>query len=175
MTSSFSSFPSHFSTFPDNEPGPSSRQSDSEPSREKRKQSSRTKRKERSGSREVDKERRKERERLRDKGVKKDDSREKHRRKDKERVREKDRERERDDDGGKSKHNHRDSDRFKHLSFDNLEFDRQKADVDLKKHDESFKIFFTDIKGDNLCLQYGGIYAGDVPKYRLHHGMLLLK
>ena len=49
---SFSSFPS-FSTFPNVEPGPSSRNSDSEPSQKKRKsdQVSRTRRKERSESR----------------------------------------------------------------------------------------------------------------------------
>jgi len=32
--------------------------------------------------------------------------------------------------------------------------------------------FFTDTKGNNLHLQYGSLYARDVPKYRLHHGAL---
>ena len=32
--------------------------------------------------------------------------------------------------------------------------------------------FFTVTKGDNLYLQYGSLYARDVPKYRLHRGVL---
>jgi len=170
MASSFSSFPS-FSTFPDIEPGPSSRHSDSEPSQKRRKsdQVSRTKRKERSESREVNKERRKKREPLTEKGRKRDGNWDRHKPKGKECVKEKDSER---DDGHKSKHNHRDNDRYKHLSIDNLTSDQQKADVDLKNHDESYKIFFTDTKGDSLYLQYGSLYARDVPKYRLHHGVL---
>ena len=170
MTSSFLSFPS-FSTFAGVDHGTSGRNSDSEPS-QKRKRSdevSRTGRKERSESQEVDKERRKKREPLTEKGRKRDGNRDRHKHKDRERVKEKDSER---DDGRKSKHNHRDNDRYKHLSIDNLTYDQQKVDVDLKNHDESYKIFFTDTKGDNLYLQYGSLYARDVPKYRLYHGVL---
>lgn len=171
MASSFSSFPS-FPTFPDVEPCQSSRKSDSESSQKRRKydQVSRTRRKERNKSREVDTERRKKPEPLVDRGGKRDGNRDRHKHKDKERVKEKDSER---DDGHKSKRNHRDNDRYKHLSFD-LTFDQQKADTGLKIHDEFHKIFFTDTKGDNLYLQYGSLYARDVPKYRLHHGVLHL-
>ena len=43
-------------------------------------------------------------------------------------MKEKDSER---DDGRKSKHNHRDDDRYKHLSID-VTLDQQKADLDFK-------------------------------------------
>ncbi|KAF5356140.1 hypothetical protein D9756_004075 [Leucocoprinus leucothites] len=186
MTSSFSSFPSSFSTFPDLDPGPS-RQSDSEPSREKKRKhekSSRTPDKggerDRSRSRERDGEKRKGHDRPRDKDRKKekerghDGNRERHRHKDKERARDGDREHERDIER-RSKRRHRGHDekdrskrRAKSPFLDELQ--RQRFDADLKKHDDSYRIFFTDTKGDPLILQYGGIYAGDVPKYRLHHG-----
>jgi len=171
MTSSFLSFPS-FSTFPDVDHGTSSRNSDSEPSQKRRKsdQVSRAGRKERSESQEVDKERQKKRKPLTEKGRKRDGNRDRHKHKDKERVKEKEKDSERND-GRKSKYN-RDNDEYKHLSIDNLTSDQQKADVDLKNHDESYKIFFTDTKGDNLYLQYGSLYARDVPKYRLYHGVL---
>jgi len=59
---------------------------------------------------------------------------------------------------GASKHNHRDDDRYKHLSID-VTSDQQKADLDFKNHNESYKIFFTNTKGDNLYLQYGILYV----------------
>ena len=65
-----------------------------------------------------------------------------------------------------------DDDRYKYLSIDNLTSDQQKADVDFKNHNESYKFFFTVTKGNNLYLQYRSLYARDVPKYRLHRGVL---
>ena len=52
-------------------------------------------------------------------------------------MKEKDGER---DDGRKSKHNHRDDDRYKHLSID-VTLDQLSADLDFKNHNESYKIF----------------------------------
>jgi len=42
------------------------------------------------------------------------------------------------------------SNRYKHLFIDN---------VDFKNHNESYKIFLTDTKGDNFYLQYGILYV----------------
>ncbi|KAF9455047.1 DUF1740-domain-containing protein [Macrolepiota fuliginosa MF-IS2] len=42
--------------------------------------------------------------------------------------------------------------------------------VDLPKHDEAYRLYITDTKGDPLTLQYGGLYTGDVPRYRLYRG-----
>ena len=33
------------------------------------------------------------------------------------------------------------------------------------------RFFYSDPKGDLLNIQYGGLYAGDIPKYRLVGGM----
>ncbi|KAJ3569428.1 hypothetical protein NP233_g5061 [Leucocoprinus birnbaumii] len=194
MTSSFSSFPSAFSSFPDLEPGPSNRQSDSEPPRDKKRKHEKStkpkdkeRRRDRSRSRERDKERRKERERSSDRDGRKrekekerwHESRERHKQKDKDRTREKDKERERDKEHKlKRKHRVYDDDGEKSkprtqapsLEEFELEFERQKFAADPRAHDDSYKIFFTDTKGDSLTLQYGGIYAGDIPRYRLHRG-----
>jgi hypothetical protein len=49
--------------------------------------------------------------------------------------------------------------------------ERKKAEEDLarrtRQQDVSRPTFFSDKKGDQLNLQYGGIYSGDVPKYHL--------
>ncbi|KXN83909.1 hypothetical protein AN958_00989, partial [Leucoagaricus sp. SymC.cos] len=74
----------------------------------------------------------------------------------------KDKERKRVRSRSRSKGRERDREKRK-------EWDRR-IDADLKKHDDLSRIYFADTKGDPLILQYGGIYAGDVPRYRLHHG-----
>jgi hypothetical protein len=49
--------------------------------------------------------------------------------------------------------------------------ERKKAEEDLarrtRQQDVSQPTFFSDKKGDQLNLQYGGIYSRDVPKYHL--------
>jgi len=57
-----------------------------------------------------------------------------------------------------SKHNHQDDDRYKHLSI-NITSNQQKADLDFKNHNESYKSSFTDTKGNNLYLQYSILYV----------------
>lgn len=49
--------------------------------------------------------------------------------------------------------------------------ERLKAEEDsarrTRQQDDSRPVFFSDKKGDPLSMQYGGIHAGDVPKYHL--------
>lgn len=47
--------------------------------------------------------------------------------------------------------------------------ERLKAEEDRKRTDEK-PVYFSDRKGDNLNVRYGGLHAGDVPKYRLYAG-----
>src|ERR1700734_4217273 len=46
------------------------------------------------------------------------------------------------------------------------EDERLKAHEDRERKDAP-PVFYTDRKGDHLNLSYGGLHAGDVPKYRL--------
>jgi hypothetical protein len=39
-----------------------------------------------------------------------------------------------------------------------------------KQHKETSTVFYSDRKGDHLNVRYGGLHAGDVPKYRLVGG-----
>ena len=52
---------------------------------------------------------------------------------------------------------------------------RAKEDQNEKQQDltkvEFNRFFYSDRKGDLLNIQYGGLHAGDIPKYRLVGGM----
>jgi hypothetical protein len=48
--------------------------------------------------------------------------------------------------------------------------ERLKAEEDRQRKDTSPAVFYEDRKGDRLNVRYGGLYAGDVPKYRLVGG-----
>lgn len=61
-------------------------------------------------------------------------------------------------------------DKKKDRSTDNRSIhddERLKAEEDRKRTDEK-PLYFSDRKGDNLNVRYGGLHAGDVPKYRLY-------
>lgn len=49
-----------------------------------------------------------------------------------------------------------------------LDDERLKAEEDRKRAEKS--VYFSDRKGDSLNVRYGGLHAGDVPKYRLYAG-----
>jgi hypothetical protein len=44
-----------------------------------------------------------------------------------------------------------------------------KAEEDRQRRDAP-AVFYTDRKGDRLNVSYGGLHAGDIPKYRLVGG-----
>ena len=47
-------------------------------------------------------------------------------------------------------------------------------DNDTQQHSTKFELnrfFYSDRKGDLLNIQYGGLHAGDIPKYRIVGGM----
>lgn len=75
------------------------------------------------------------------------------------------------DDKEKHKRDKRDkhhSDRITPILVDD---ERLKAEEDRKRKDEKPPVFYSDRKGDRLNVTYGGLHAGDVPKYRLVGGM----
>lgn len=176
-TSSFSSFPLSFSTFPELEPGTSSRKSDSEVPRERDKKSkSKDNLESKKEGRDRNRGKRKDRDRSRERERKKEKEKFRERSRDRYSERETDRKRERDRES-KFRHKHRDHEndkrRSKPPSFDEPE--REGSFVtDLKKHEDSYRLYFTDAKGDPLTLQYGGLYAGDIPRYHLHRGKYCL-
>ncbi|KAF8167773.1 NRDE-2, necessary for RNA interference-domain-containing protein [Crassisporium funariophilum] len=47
---------------------------------------------------------------------------------------------------------------------------RKKLDDTQKLNVETHRFFYSDRKGDSMNIQYGGLHAGDVPKYRLIDG-----
>jgi hypothetical protein len=51
----------------------------------------------------------------------------------------------------------------------NLDDEKLKAAEDTKRRDgdDFHNIFYSDRKGDHLNVRYGGLHAGDVPKYHL--------
>lgn len=181
---SFSSFPVSFSSFPDLDSCPSSRQSQSEALRpeQEKKRSSRNKEKDRrkGRSKSRDQEERKDRGKSRERNRKKDKERKPERSRERRKEREKGKERDNDKERvreRKSKHRHRDrevKDKSRHSNGSPLAGGTrpdQTYEQDLKNHDESYRLYFIDTKGDPLTLQYGGLYAGDLPRYRLHRGM----
>ncbi|KAI0673451.1 NRDE-2, necessary for RNA interference-domain-containing protein [Trametes maxima] len=145
---SFPSFPA-FTTFPDLDPGPSTRTSAALEDREKDKKHRRKDR--RDDDHEPDAERRKK----------------KHRH-DKPPGRE-----ERSDDRHKHTRRSRSHEKRKDRGWGDDE--RKKAEEDRRnQHDESdiaavkeSLVYFTDRKGDPLNVRYGSLHAGDVPKHRL--------
>jgi hypothetical protein len=174
MTSSFSSFPASFSTFPDLEVGSSKK---SEEPRDKDKKSEKSKNKAKSEG----KDRNRSRVRDREKQKGRDGAGERDR-KDKgvERGRSKDEIRGREDNGKRKQHREhklkqkqRDKDKYtKPPSFSDGTRERVFSE-DLKCHEQSYRLYFSDTKGDPLTLQYGGLYVGDIPRYHLHGGKFI--
>ncbi|KAI0375320.1 DUF1740-domain-containing protein [Pilatotrama ljubarskyi] len=139
---SFSSFPS-FTTFPDLDPGPSTRKST--PAEDKEKDKKHRKKNGRDDDQDSDGER-----------TKRKHKHDKHSRRE-------------DED---------DRDRHRHKSYGRSDDERRKAEEDRRyTHDDSEVsslregadrlLYFTDRKGDPLNVRYGGLHAGDVPKYKL--------
>ncbi|XP_006454634.1 hypothetical protein AGABI2DRAFT_114375 [Agaricus bisporus var. bisporus H97] len=167
MTSSFSSFPASFSTFPDLEAESikKSEKSQDKDRRSEKPKKGKDKGKDRDRSRDKGREKRKGHDRaserdLSGKGVQRERNKE---------GREENGERERHREH-KLKRKQRDKDkRAKSPSFRDDAGD-QGFSMDLKRHEQSYRLYFSDTKGDALTLQYGGLYAGDIPRYHLYGG-----
>ncbi len=157
---SFSSFPPTFSSFPDLDPGPSTRPA---------------------SSTRDDKDRSKEKERKHRKKSQREDDEERDgdgERKKKKHKRERHRERE-DSTGARRRSQSRSQSRARHDRHDHqyapIDDERRKLEEDRRYRDEetvrpSAKeglVYYTDRKGDPLNVRFDGLYAGDVPKYRL--------
>lgn len=172
MTSSFSSFPASFSTFPDLEAESikKSEKSQDKDRRSEKPKKGKDKGKDRDRSRDKGREKRKGHDRaserdLSGKGVQRERNKE---------GREENGERERHREH-KLKRKQRDKDkRAKSPSFRDDAGD-QRFSIDLKRHEQSYRLYFSDTKGDALTLQYGGLYAGDIPRYHLHGGKFLTR
>lgn len=145
---SFSSFPPSFASFPDIDPGPSTRPD-----------SRQGKVKEKEQGRKHDRKSRREDDRASDGEQKR-----------KKRKHERHRERE----GSKGvRHRSRSRSRTRHDQYGGDDDERAKLEEDRRQRLEERPsgkeglVYFTDRKGDPLNVRYGGLYAGDVPKYRL--------
>ena len=66
-----------------------------------------------------------------------------------------------------TKHEHKTKSR-KHRRAKEDQNDKQQNVTKL----EFSRFFYSDRKGDLLNIQYGGLYAGDIPKYRTVGGMI---
>ncbi|PIL31641.1 hypothetical protein GSI_06343 [Ganoderma sinense ZZ0214-1] len=148
--SSFSSFPA-FASFPDLDPGPSS----STPREETKVGKDKGHKKSTRGEDGED-----------------DNERKKKKHKYKHRVRE---------DGGRVRHKRRSSSRSPTREWERyglVDDERRKQEEDRghsredgdRRNAQQGLVYFTDQKGDPLNLRYGGLHAGDVPKYRLVGG-----
>lgn len=152
--SSLSSFPA-FASFPDLDPGPSTR---TPTPREERKERREHKKSRRDEDREGDSERKKKK------------PKPKHReREDGERVRHKRRSRSPSPTRERGRYGLDDDERRKR------EEDRghRGEDGDRRSAKQGL-VYFTDQKGDPLNVRYGGLHVGDVPRYRLVGGMSCL-
>ena len=145
---SFSSFPPSFASFPDLDPGPSSRASP--PPTSKDKERKRHKKSRGGEDRESGREQ------------KKKSKHDKH-------------ESRRDRRDSRRSSLSRSPPRQKHDRYEMSEDERRKLEED-RKHRRDYVekpdakeglVYFTDRRGDPQILQYGGLYAGDVPKYYL--------
>lgn len=79
---------------------------------------------------------------------------------------------------GKDKHKKRRSDKDRHKSPTEhylADDEKLKAREDAKRveSEQSQRLFYSDRKGDALNVQYGGLHAGDVPKYHIYGRMCL--
>ncbi|KAJ2919274.1 hypothetical protein MD484_g1134, partial [Candolleomyces efflorescens] len=85
-------------------------------------------------------------------------------RRDHERRRDLSKERRRD----KDRHNRREKEKHRDKDGNRREDERRgRADDTV---DESYRLFFSDRRPDHLNVQYGGLHAGDIPKYRMKAG-----
>ncbi|OSC99517.1 DUF1740-domain-containing protein [Trametes coccinea BRFM310] len=173
-TPSFSSFPA-FSTFPDLDPGPSTRSAatfaDKDEDKEKEKKHHKKSRRDQDRDSDTDRKKRKHKHRH-----------DKHRRDDARSDSD-------DDDGARrepkrDRHRHRRRSRSpssRQRSYGGSDDERRKAEEDRRRHAHadseislaSIKeglLYITDRRGDPLNVRYGGLHAGDVPKYRLVDG-----
>ncbi|KAI0830629.1 DUF1740-domain-containing protein [Trametes gibbosa] len=147
---SFSSFPA-FNSFPDLDPGPSTRT----PTPAENKDSSSRGKKQHKKSKRVD---------VKETGVeRKTKKHDKHRRVDTGA-----------DDRGQHRR-HRSRSPRGHKGYGGSDDERRKVEEDRRVNDPDFEVasvrerlvYYTDRKGDTLNMRYGGLHAGDVPKYRL--------
>ncbi|KAI0721328.1 NRDE-2, necessary for RNA interference-domain-containing protein [Cerioporus squamosus] len=156
---SFSSFPPTFSSFPDLDPGPSTRPaSSSRDDKESEKSKEKERRHHKKSKREADRD---------------GDG-------DSERKKKKHKHREREDStGARRRSRPRSRSRTRHDGHDYdytaIDDERRKLEEDRRHREEETVrpsareglVYYTDRKGDPLNVRYGGLYAGDVPKYRL--------
>ncbi|KAI8980698.1 DUF1740-domain-containing protein [Trametes punicea] len=164
-TPSFSSFPS-FSTFPDLEPGPSTRPSAPPNEKEKDKKHRKKSKREEDGESDADRKKRKHKQKH-DKPSRREDG-------------------EDTDDDRRHRHRHKHNSRSpsRHKSYGGSDDERKKAEEDRRYGRVESEIsmasikesllYITDRKGDPLNVRYGGLYAGDVPRYRLVDGRRVL-
>lgn len=85
-------------------------------------------------------------------------------RRDHERRRDSSKERRRE----KDRHKKRDKDKHRDKDGKRREDERRSRADDIV--DESYRLFFSDRRPDHLNVQYGGLHAGDIPKYRMKAG-----
>lgn len=71
--------------------------------------------------------------------------------------------------GDKGKRKRDKSDRTRSTDHSIRADERRKAEEDRKRSDEK-PLYYSDRVGDPLNLRYGGLHAGDVPKYKLFAG-----
>nr|VWO94247.1 Pre-mRNA-splicing factor CLF1 (crooked-neck-like protein 1) [Ganoderma boninense] len=152
--SSFSSFPA-FASFPDLHPGPSTRTSTPRAAETTGDKDNGHKKSKRGEDREDDSERRKKKKHKHKHRVGEDGERARHKRRSSSRSPTRERQR----------YGLEDDERRK------WEEDRghRKEDVD-RRNAEQGLVYFTDQKGDPLNVRFGGLHAGDVPRYRLVGG-----
>ncbi|KAI0639721.1 DUF1740-domain-containing protein [Trametes polyzona] len=149
---SFSSFPA-FTTFPDLDPGPSTRTSQPAEDKDKSK----------------DKDRKRYKKSRRDDDRESDDERRKRKHKHDKHKRDSDRTEDRDRD----RRRRRSRSPTRHKSYGASDDERRKVEEDRRykpiesevTHIRETLVYFTDRKGDPLNVRYGGLHAGDVPKY----------
>ncbi|KAF9015505.1 NRDE-2, necessary for RNA interference-domain-containing protein [Cyathus striatus] len=81
-------------------------------------------------------------------------------------------EKKRDKESAGEKERRKDKDRHRSRHDESRRYDASpKRPVDIDSED-SHRFFYSDRKGDPLNIIYGGLHAGDVPKYRLVEGMV---
>ena len=88
------------------------------------------------------------------------------------------RERDRDRDMDRKRDQGRDSYRERDRNGRQRDEDRHRSHGTTDAHssslvDDSYRLFFSDRKPDRLNIQYGGLHAGDVPRYRSIYGRCL--
>lgn len=91
--------------------------------------------------------------------------------------RRRDRDRDRDSDGDRVRKRDKGKDRHREKGRNEGQCDEDRRrshgntdDLSSSRPDDSYRLFFSDRKPDRLNIQYGGLHAGDVPRYRPIYG-----